>query len=89
MTITHAPKKTVKREKDLDAFIGSAPDCPPQKTGGFMKCHKRQISLTISPELLDQFDALAARQGQTRSSMISMLLFQAIKRDQMAEDPQK
>jgi metal-responsive CopG/Arc/MetJ family transcriptional regulator len=46
---------------------------------GLPKGNKRQISLTIAPELLRQVDECAERAGIGRAAFISMAVFKAVK----------
>lgn len=43
--------------------------------------NKRQISLTISPELLHKVDDIAKRTGQARAAVINLAIFRAIEGD--------
>lgn len=86
MTIQRKPKST---NAAADAFIQGAPDA--QQTDhtasastyekGIAKGNKRQISLTISPELLRKVDEVAKRTGQARAAVINMAIFQALEGD--------
>lgn len=83
MAINRKPKTTAA---DVDAFIGGAPDAgqaakasaaaPYEK--GIAKGHKRQISLTIAPELLRKVDEVAKRTGQGRAAIINMSIYRAL-----------
>ena len=71
-----------------DAFISGAPDAAkPQPSPsasyekGIPKGHKRQITLTIAPELLRKVDEAAKRTGQARAAIINMAIFRAIEGD--------
>lgn len=71
-----------------DAFISGAPDAAkpqPAPTAsyekGIAKGHKRQITLTIAPELLRKVDEAAKRTGQARAAIINMAIFRAIEGD--------
>ena len=79
-----------------DAFISGAPDAasapstslaPASKVAaqeyekGVKKGNKRQITLTIAPELLERVDQVAKRTGQARAAVINMAIFQAIEGD--------
>lgn len=86
MSIQRKPKST---NAAADAFIQGAPDAqltertPPSSTyeKGIAKGNKRQISLTISPELLRKVDEVAQRTGQARAAVINMAIFQALEGD--------
>ena len=71
-----------------DAFIAAAPDAaqtPEQKADnyekGIAKGNKRQITLTIAPDLLRRVDEVAARTGQARAAVINMAIFRALEGD--------
>lgn len=72
----------------LDAFIQAAPDsgvalapaAPVTTRKRTMKGNKEQISLTISVELVDRLDAMAAKVGQTRAALINMAIYQLLDR---------
>ena len=65
-----------------DAFISGAPDAAPvpKVAKGVMLGNKRQITLTIAPELLARVDELAAQIGQSRAAVINLAIRQAIER---------
>jgi hypothetical protein len=65
-------------EKNAANFIAGAPDARP--VAGIAKGKKRQISLTITPKLLRDLDALARKTGQTRAGLINMAVFQLLER---------
>ncbi|WP_223936957.1 ribbon-helix-helix domain-containing protein [Aeromonas caviae] len=50
-----------------------------------MKGNKEQISLTISVELVDRLDAMAAKVGQTRAALINMAIYQLLDRGMTIE----
>lgn len=75
-----------------DAFIAGAPDAPRpahvearEAVGtyekGIPKGNKRQISLTIAPELLRRVDDVAKRTGQGRAAIINMAIYRALEGD--------
>ena len=49
-----------------------------QKPRGVIQGKKRQITLGISPALLERVDELAAQLGQTRASVINMAIYRAV-----------
>lgn len=49
-----------------------------KKTKGIRKGNKKQISLTITPVLLDKVDELAAKLGQSRASVINMAIYRMV-----------
>jgi len=86
MVIKRKPS-AVKKKSKQEAFIQGAPDAQnaAHKTGvyekGVPKGNKRQISLTIAPDLLRKIDEVAQRTGQARAAIINMAVFQAIEGD--------
>ena len=70
-------KRTVKPSQNADNFITGAPDGS-AKVSGVKKGNKRQISLTIAPELLMKVDQLAADLGQSRAGLINMAIYRAV-----------
>lgn len=86
MAIQRKPKPT---NAAADAFIQGAPDAQPtDRTApastyekGIAKGNKRQISLTIAPDLLRKVDEVAQRTGQARAAVINMAIFQALEGD--------
>lgn len=81
----------------LDAFIQAAPDsgmalapaAPTPTRKRTMKGNKEQISLTISVELVDRLDAMAAKVGQTRAALINMAIYQLLDRGMTLDGFQK
>ena len=63
-------------EKKVDSFVGGAPDSKPKK--GALKGNRVQISHTISPEILDQLDAMARKTGNTRASLINLAIYRIL-----------
>ncbi|WP_039906513.1 CopG family transcriptional regulator, partial [Acetobacter tropicalis] len=65
-----------------DAFVTGAPDAgktkPLSYDKGLPKGHKRQISLTIAPDLLRRVDERAEAMGTGRAAFISMAIFKAL-----------
>lgn len=86
MAIQRKPKSS---ESAAEAFIQGAPDAKPVSGAepistyekGIAKGNKRQISLTISPELLRKVDEVAQRTGQARAAVINMAIFRALEGD--------
>ena len=74
MTITKKPQKAARTPAE---FIASAPDGEKDR-GGVLKGKKRQITLTIMPELLDKVDAMARRLGQSRAAVINMAVYRIV-----------
>lgn len=87
MSIQRKPKATVQ---SADAFIAAAPDARSDATPagstapaasydkGIAKGHKRQISLTIAPDLLRRVDEVAQRTGQGRAGIINLAIYRAL-----------
>jgi hypothetical protein len=81
MAIQRKPKTTPAAE---DAFILGAPDAQIETAPiaayekGIAKGNKRQITLTIAPELLRKVDEVANRTGQARAAIINMAIFNAL-----------
>lgn len=83
MSIQRKPAKTIR---SADAFISGAPDASTHAQldiyeKGIPKGHKRQISLTIAPELLRRVDEVAKRTGQGRAAIINMAIYRALEGD--------
>lgn len=82
MAIQRKPKTVAVTAED--AFIQGAPDAKTESTPaavyekGIPKGNKRQITLTISPELLRKVDEVARRTGQARAAIINMAIFNAL-----------
>lgn len=81
MAIQRKPK-TIPTAAE-DAFIQGAPDAkaeakPTVYEKGIAKGNKRQITLTISPDLLRKVDEVANRTGQARAAIINMAIFNAL-----------
>lgn len=90
MAITRRPTPAASATSTAaqDAFINGAPDASPvtkdssaEYEKGIKKGNKRQITLTIAPELLERVDQVAKRTGQARAAVINMAIFQAIEGD--------
>jgi len=81
MPIAKLPKKpqtTEKSERDLEAFINGAPDGrTTRKVRGKTK-KSVLITLTVDPEMLAAFDAIAESEGVSRASGIKILLKRAV-----------
>jgi len=83
MSIQRKPKAAAVAH---DAFIQGAPDAVKASLGagyekGIPKGNKRQITLTITPELLRKVDEAAKRTGQARAAIINMAIFRALEGD--------
>jgi len=79
-----AIQRKPKTNSAADAFIQGAPDAKTEAVKaavyekGIAKGNKRQITLTISPDLLRKVDEVAARTGQARAAIINMAIFNAL-----------
>jgi hypothetical protein len=62
--------KLAKRNQ-LDAFIEGAPDA---KKVPKLRGRKKPITLTFPPDLLDRFDAAAAKHDRSRASMLVIVV---------------
>lgn len=80
MAIQRKPKSVSNAA--ADAFVSGAPDAgkasPAVYEKGIAKGRKRQISLTIAPDLLRQVDERAAAAGIGRAAFISMAVYRAL-----------
>ena len=80
-------RKPISNATAADAFIQGAPDAGSaiEKSAiyekGIPKGNKRQITLTITPELLRKVDDVAKRTGQARAAVINMAIFRALEGD--------
>ena len=89
MAIQRKPR--LKQPSAADAFIQGAPDAQAQPEApagqtyqkGVRKGNKRQISLTITPALLEKVDAMAAEMGQSRAAIINMAIYQRVEAGQV------
>lgn len=82
MAIQKKVKPNVSSQ-NIDAFLEGAPDANKLVNShvydkGIAKGNKRQISITIAPELLRLVDERAEHMGIGRSSFISMALFRIL-----------
>ena len=59
------------KHNQADAFIESAPDAKPAPK---LRGKKKPITLTFPPDLLERFDAAAARQDRSRASMLAVVV---------------
>ena len=74
MTITKKAQKAIRTPGE---FIAAAPDGENVRRG-VVKGNKRQITLTIMPELLAKVDAMAHRLGQSRAAVINMAVYRMV-----------
>ena len=85
MAIQRKSKK-VQVPSAAENFIQGAPDASQTAprgiyNKGIAKGNKRQITLTIAPELLRKVDEVAKRTGQARAAVINMAIFRALEGD--------
>lgn len=86
MAIQRKPKVSASA---AEAFIQGAPDAKADAgqdvvavyEKGIPKGNKRQITLTIAPDLLRRVDEAAKRTGQGRAAIINMAIFRALEGD--------
>ncbi len=83
-----AIQRKPKTPATVDAFVEGAPDAQASKSAsqgvyekGIPKGNKRQITLTIAPELLRKVDEVAKRTGQARAAVINLAIFRALEGD--------
>lgn len=74
MSIT---RKSQHVPRSAAQFIAAAPDGD-DSPRGVRKGNKRQISLTIMPDLLAKVDAIASRLGQSRAAVINMAVYRLV-----------
>jgi len=67
-------------EIGLDYYWDTTFATQQKEVKGVFKGNKRQITLTIAPELLDKIDEMAAKLSQTRAAMINLAIHQAVMR---------
>ena len=80
MAIQRKPRTA---DGSAEKFIAGAPDAraeakPSSYDKGIPKGNKRQISLTIAPDLLRRVDEVAKRTGQGRAGIINMAIYRAL-----------
>lgn len=81
MAIHNKPKLPNQNNAAVEAFMTGAPDASAKNTPyekGLAKGNKRQISITIAPELLRKLDERAEGMGTGRSAFISMAVYKAL-----------
>lgn len=86
MAIQRKPRTA---DGNAERFIAGAPDArteaiPGSYDKGIPKGNKRQISLTIAPDLLRRVDEVAKRTGQGRAGIINMAIYRALEGDVFA-----
>lgn len=82
MAIQKKPASVAGKTAAADVFVSGAPDAakapPAVYDKGLPKGNKRQISITIAPDLLRRLDEKADAMGTGRSAFISMAIFRAL-----------
>jgi hypothetical protein len=66
-----------KRSK-LDAFAEAAPDA---KRDRKLRGRKAPITLTLPPDLIEQFDAAASRHERSRAAMLAIVMREWLSRE--------
>lgn len=69
--------KPAKRSK-VDAFTEAAPDAARPRP---LRGRKAPITLTLPPELIERFDAAAARQERSRAAMLAIVMREWLERE--------
>ena len=81
MAIAPNPKPAASPRR-LTKFIEQAPDSGGSRSRrpakGVFRGSRRQITVTLPPELLDKVDRIAGSVGQTRTSFINTCLWRAV-----------
>ena len=83
MAITKRPHARETQPATAAAFINGAPDAPAASeklAAGRKRENKKQIAITIAPELLATIDALAGRRGMSRAATISLACSELVER---------
>lgn len=69
---------TSLNDEAATSFINAAPDGKAEEKKGVVKGKKHQITITMAPELIEQIDAVAAENGQSRAAWINMSCINAL-----------
>jgi hypothetical protein len=82
---------SVDDDAAFERAVSKAPDYKPDpvsvaapvpiKEKGVPMGNKRQITLTISPDLLRRVDEVATKTGQARAALINMAIYRALEGD--------
>jgi hypothetical protein len=78
MAITRARAKPDAGE----AFIAKAPDATPKR---WQRGHKTQVTLSISPDLLNQVDQVAQRKHLSRAALLTVWINDRLEQEQRRE----
>ena len=68
----------INQKPSVKEFIGGAPDAETETSTTGKREAKQQITVTMDPALVARIDDLAKRMGQTRSALVSLLVFEAL-----------
>ena len=68
----------INQKPSVAEFIGGAPDAEAETSSTGKREAKQQITVTMDPALVARIDDLAKRMGQTRSALVSLLVFEAL-----------
>ena len=68
----------IHQKPKVNEFIGGAPDAPAKASPAGPRQAKKQITVTLDPELARRIDELGKRMGQTRSAVVGLLAFEAL-----------
>ena len=71
---------TIQQKPNVEDFIDRAPDAEAESSPPGQREGKKQITVTMDPALVRKVDELARRMGQTRSAMVSLLVFEALEK---------
>ena len=66
MAITSPAKR-----RNVEDFIRAAPDAKPERK---LRGRKAPITLTLPPDLIEAFDAAAARHDRSRAQMLAIVM---------------
>lgn len=81
LPVAEASQENPRDERALDAYISGAPDSGvARKAEKPPKQNKKQISLTIDPDLLDMIDEKAGKLGMARAAAIDLACRQFLER---------
>jgi hypothetical protein len=62
---------TKRAKSRAEEFVQAAPDAQPQRA---MRGKKRQLVMTLPPDLIEAVDVVAAEEERSRAKMIELLL---------------
>ena len=68
----------INQKPSVAEFIGGAPDAEAETSPAGKREAKQQITVTMDPALVARIADLAKRMGQTRSALVSLLVFEAL-----------